>query len=75
MNAINTNTETAAELAASTAEHEFLTFYLDGQMFGVPVLGIHDVLNRRSLANIPLAPPEVAGALNLRGRIITANPT
>lgn len=54
-----------------TADHEFLTFYVGKQLFGVPVLSVRDVLKPQSLARIPLAPKEVAGVINLRGRIIT----
>jgi purine-binding chemotaxis protein CheW len=57
----------------STVEtREFVTATLDEQLFGVPVLSVQDVLGPQKLANIPLAPMEVAGALNLRGRIVTA---
>ena len=42
------------------------------QLFGVPVLSVQDVLGPQKITRIPLAPPEVAGALNLRGRIVTA---
>ncbi|HIJ38791.1 MAG TPA: chemotaxis protein CheW, partial [Rhodospirillaceae bacterium] len=31
-----------------------------------------DVLGPQKITRIPLAPPEVAGSLNLRGRIVTA---
>ena len=51
---------------------EFVTVTIADQMFGIPVLQVHDVLGSVKLTNIPLAPPEVAGALNLRGRIVTA---
>lgn len=51
---------------------EYVTATIDGQLFGVPVLSVQDVLGPQKLANIPLAPSEVAGALNLRGRIVTA---
>ena len=51
---------------------EYLTFTVDGQLFGIDVLSVRDVLKDRKLAKIPLARAEVAGALNLRGRIITA---
>lgn len=51
---------------------EYVTMIIGGQMFGIPVLDVHDVLGSLSLTKIPLAPPEVAGALNLRGRIVTA---
>ena len=51
---------------------DYLTIHLDGQIFGVPVLQIQDVLGNVNFTRVPLAPPEVLGALNLRGRIITA---
>ncbi len=50
---------------------EYVTVTIAGQMFGIPVLQVHDVLGSIKLTRIPLAPPEVAGALNLRGRIVT----
>lgn len=51
---------------------EFVTFTISGQLFGIPVLKVQDVLSARRINHIPLAPPEVAGLLNLRGRIVTA---
>lgn len=43
-----------------------------GQAFGIPVLRIQDVITQTTINRVPLAPPEVAGSLNLRGRIVTA---
>lgn len=40
--------------------------------FGVPVMSVQDVIAAVRIDTVPLAPPEVAGALNLRGRIVTA---
>lgn len=51
---------------------DYLTIIISGQMFGIPVLQIQDVLGPQKVTRIPLAPPEVAGSLNLRGRIVTA---
>jgi purine-binding chemotaxis protein CheW len=51
---------------------EFLTFTVERQIFGLPLSSVSDVLDARPLTPVPLAPPEVAGSLNLRGRIITA---
>ena len=51
---------------------EYVTVTIAGQLFGVPVLAVQDVLAAQRIARIPLAAPEVAGALNLRGRIVTA---
>jgi len=51
---------------------EFVTMIIDGQMFGIPVLQVQDVLGPQKITRVPLAPKEVAGSLNLRGRIVTA---
>ncbi len=45
---------------------------VNGQAFGVPVLQVQDVIAPTPINRVPLAPPEVAGSLNLRGRIVTA---
>ncbi len=57
---------------SDVSTQEYVTVTIAGQMFGIPVLDVHDVLGTLSLTKIPLAPVEVAGALNLRGRIVTA---
>lgn len=45
---------------------------IGGQTFGVPVLQVQDVIAQTAINRVPLGPPEVAGSLNLRGRIVTA---
>ncbi|MBU6234557.1 MAG: chemotaxis protein CheW [Alphaproteobacteria bacterium] len=62
----------AGEVDEGPQTTEFLTIVVNGQMFGIPVLQVQDVLRQQSVTRVPLAPPEVAGALNLRGRIVTA---
>jgi purine-binding chemotaxis protein CheW len=60
-------------IALAKAEtRQFVTITIDGQSFGIPVLLVHDVLGSQRITRIPLAPAEVAGSLNLRGRIVTA---
>ena len=49
---------------ASEAQ-EFVTVTVAGQLFGIPVLQVQDVLGPQRITRIPLAPPEVAGSLNL----------
>ncbi|MBI4969241.1 MAG: chemotaxis protein CheW [Rhodospirillales bacterium] len=56
----------------STETQDYVTMFIDGQMFGIPVLTVQDVLGPQKITRIPLSPPEVAGSLNLRGRIVTA---
>lgn len=50
----------------------FVTLSVGGQLCGIPVGVVRDVLREQRITRIPLAPPEVAGSLNLRGRIVTA---
>jgi len=50
----------------------FVTLTVDGQLCGVPVLSVRDILAEQPITRIPLAPAEIAGSLNLRGRIVTA---
>jgi len=55
-----------------TKNNDFVTIHLAGQLCGIPVLSVHDVLSSQKITSIPLSPPAVAGVLNLRGRIVTA---
>ena len=64
--------KSSGALADGTDTKDFLTININGQLFGIPVLQVQDVLGETQVARIPLAPPQVAGALNLRGRIVTA---
>ncbi len=50
---------------------DFVTFTIAGQLFGVPVLAVQDVLRPQAITRVPMAPPEILGSLNLRGRIVT----
>ncbi|HET9717181.1 MAG TPA: chemotaxis protein CheW [Pseudolabrys sp.] len=50
---------------------EYVTATIGGQLFGLPILRVQDVFAPERLTRVPLAPPEIAGVLNLRGRIVT----
>ena len=56
---------------ADQVEQVFVTSYVEGQLFGMPVERVQESLIPPQIARIPLAPPEVAGSINLRGRIVT----
>ena len=65
-------TDNEARMLGNTATSDYVTMIVGGQLFGIPVLEVHDVFVPSKLAYVPMAPPEVAGVLNLRGRIVTA---
>ena len=53
------------------ATTDYVTFTVADQLFGIPVLKVQDILVPDKIAPVPLAPPEVCGSINLRGRIVT----
>src|ERR1043165_10058422 len=75
---MSSSTATMADGATTTTtigsedHRDYVTMSIGSQMFGIPVLNVEDVLGPQQITRVPLAPPEVAGSLNLRGRIVTA---
>ncbi|HEX2941678.1 MAG TPA: chemotaxis protein CheW [Rhodopila sp.] len=59
-------------MTAGDDQQVLVTLTVANQLCGVPVLAVRDVLDEQAITRIPLAPPEIAGSLNLRGRIVTA---
>src|SRR3990172_8900847 len=52
--------------------NQYVSFWLDEQLLGVPVNLVQEVLNPQKIARTPRARGEIAGLLNLRGQIVTA---
>jgi purine-binding chemotaxis protein CheW len=60
---------------ASTApatSGQLATFRLDGDLYGIEVEHVQEVLRSQQLTRVPLAPAAVAGLINLRGQVVTA---
>lgn len=60
------------DAADDQQEQGFVTLTLAGQLCGVPVLAVREVITDSKIVRVPLAPPEIAGNINLRGRIVIA---
>ena len=63
---MTTKTETIEGTVA-----EYVTAVIGGQLFGLPISRVQDVFMPERLTRVPLASAEIAGVLNLRGRIVT----
>jgi purine-binding chemotaxis protein CheW len=50
---------------------DYVTFTAAGRLFGLPIEDVQDVFRMANITRVPLAGPEIAGVLNLRGRIVT----
>ncbi len=56
----------------ANATIQYVTIYISDQLFGLPISRVHDVFVPESVTRVPLSQKEIAGVLNLRGRIVTA---
>lgn len=55
-----------------SAATSFCTFWLDGQLFGIAVEAVREVVRDQPVTPVPRAPAAVRGLVNLRGRIVAA---
>ena len=49
---------------------QFSTFRVEGELFGVDILHVQEILPYQEITLIPLAPEYIKGLLNLRGQIV-----
>jgi purine-binding chemotaxis protein CheW len=63
---------TATDTPTRATSGQLATFRLDGDLYGVEVEHVQEVLRSQKLTRVPLAPPAVAGLINLRGQVVTA---
>jgi purine-binding chemotaxis protein CheW len=54
-----------------SAATQYVTVRIGGQLFGLPIASVHEVFVPDRITRVPLAPGEIEGVLNLRGRIVT----
>lgn len=52
--------------------HQYCTFHVGELFAGIEVQRVQEVLRQQPMTPIPLAPPTIAGLINLRGQIVTA---
>ncbi|QBG99360.1 chemotaxis protein CheW [Xanthomonas oryzae] len=58
------------ELPSSTTPQQYLTFLLGGDMFGLGILGIKEIIEYRVPTDVPMMPPALRGVINLRGAVV-----
>ena len=56
---------------AAVSPQAWCTFRIAGDPYGVELPRVQEVLRPLPVTRVPLAPPAIAGLVNLRGRIVT----
>jgi len=59
-----------AAIAQSGDAHQYLTFFLGGEMYAVGILNVKEIIEYGSLTEIPMMPGFVRGVINLRGAVV-----
>jgi purine-binding chemotaxis protein CheW len=57
---------------AGEDEQSYFTVYVGGEIFGLPVENTHTIFRVASFTPVPLSTNDIAGLVNLRGKIVTA---
>lgn len=65
--------EIATDMSSATVgEESYFTVFVAGEIFGLPVARTQTVFRISSVTPVPFAHPDIAGLVNLRGKIVTA---
>lgn len=54
----------------SDLSQKYLTFWMDGQLLGVPISYVEQIIGMQEITEIPDYPPYAKGVINLRGSVI-----
>ena len=49
---------------------QFLTFQLKGELFGIGILNIREIVEYGNVTRVPLMPEFIGGVINLRGSVV-----
>jgi len=52
------------------AVQQFLTFMLGGDVYGIDILNIKEIIEYGNITQVPMMPPFIAGVINLRGSVV-----
>jgi purine-binding chemotaxis protein CheW len=57
---------------ATEGESSYFTVFVNNEIFGLPVENTHTIFRVTDVTSVPHGPAEIAGLVNLRGKIVTA---
>ena len=49
---------------------KYLTFFLGGETYGIPVLKVREIISMLPITQVPQVPAYMKGVINLRGKVI-----
>ena len=70
MSALVAHAEKNAAPHRHVDDAQYLTFQLSGEMFGITILHIKEIIEYGQMTTVPMMPGFVRGVINLRGRVV-----
>lgn len=70
MQAPATTPSTLTETRFASLAGKYLTFFLAGETYGIPVLKIREIISLLPITPVPQVPAYLKGVINLRGKVI-----
>lgn len=70
MQTVNENDLINADIDTDEMKGKYLTFWTDGQLFGVPISDVVQIIGIQDITPLPDSPVYAKGVINLRGNII-----
>ena len=61
---------TGQEEQGRSQGQQYLTFAVAGEMFGLPIAAIKEIIEYRAPTDVPMMPSFMRGVINLRGRVV-----
>jgi purine-binding chemotaxis protein CheW len=65
-----TSTEAMSPTGLAADGHQFLTFRLADEEYGLDILRVQEIKGHSRITPLPNTPPEVKGVMNLRGTVV-----
>lgn len=64
------NETRGSDYFTDTIKNKYLTFFLDGEVFGIDICNVLEIISVSAITWIPENPESIKGIINLRGSII-----
>lgn len=67
---MNHQAQTTIDPAVTHSAGSYLTFTLDGEVYGIGILSVREIIGMMPVTRLPGAASDVLGVINLRGRVL-----
>lgn len=57
-------------MSETKEDNQYLIFLLEGEMFGLPILKIKEIIEHTEITRVPMMPKFIRGVINLRGNVV-----